>query len=144
MVIANEYRENIVSILRLGQQVEEEEQQSSERLRTQQRCYVSAYEIIALDNNNSDKVDNDFTATSWGAFAAAATAIDRPNGDGSINIDALSTADTVERLRLGLTMLLEIHMPLWPNGDVVEGGSSGTIKRVRGNGGDSFSISRWN
>ena len=140
MVIANEYRENILSILRLGQQVEEEEQQSSEMLRNQQRCYVSACEIIALDNNNSDKVDNDFTATSWGAFAAAATAINRPIGDGSINIDALSTADTVERLRLGLAVLLENHMPLWSNGDVVEGGSSGTIKRVRGKGGDVFSI----
>mmetsp|Transcript_33013 Transcript_33013/g.67455 ORF Transcript_33013/g.67455 Transcript_33013/m.67455 type:complete len:398 (+) Transcript_33013:144-1337(+) len=142
-IAANEYTENIVSILRLRQE-EDEEQRSSERLRNQQMNYKSAYDIISLDkrtNNNSDNVDSDFTATSWGAFAAAAAAaaIDRPGVDGSVvNIDALSTTNTVERLRLGLAMLLENQMPLWSN-EEVDGRSGETIRSVRGNGGESTS-----
>ena len=114
-VVANEYKENIVSILRLQQDHEEGDgQPSSERLQRQQKCYASAYDIITLDERSSNKVDDDFIATSWGAFAAA-TAIDRPGVDGNVNIDALLTTDTVERLRLGLAMLLENQMPLWSN-----------------------------
>lgn len=140
IITANEYRENIVSILRLRQE-EDQEQRLSERLRNQQRRYESACEIIAQDNkrnSNSSNIDHDFTATSWGAFAAA-TAIDRPNnGDGSVNIDALSTTDTVERLRLGLAMLLETQMPLWSNEDV-DGRSSSAMKSEKRNRGNSFS-----
>jgi hypothetical protein len=141
-IVANEYTENIVSILRLRQEEDEEQRSSSERLRNQQMSYKSAYDIISLDkrtSNNSDNVDSDFTATSWGAFAAAAAAIDRPGVDGSVvNIDALSTTNTVERLRLGLAMLLENQMPLWSN-EEVDGRSGETIRSVRGNGGESTS-----
>lgn len=123
-VMANEYKENILSILRLTQN--EEEQRLSEKLRIQQRHYNSVYDAIT---NSSDKVDNNLTATSWGAFAAA-TAIDRPISDDSVNIEALSTTNTVERLRLGLAMLLENQMPL----------QSIELKSIRGNGGKSTSL----
>jgi len=136
IVTANEYRDNIASILRL-RQYDEEGQQLSERLRNQQRRYKSACEIIAQYSNSGGNVDPDFSATSWGAFAAA-TAIECPsNGDGSVKIDALSTTDTVERLRLGLAMLLEKQMPRLSNVDV-DGRS--TMKSERGNRGDAFSI----
>ena len=101
-ITANEYRENILSILRLGQ--EEEEKEQAERLRCQQRSYESACEIVALNNIISKEDEEEgFIAASWGALAAASTAAD----NGSINIDALTTTNTVERLRLGLAMLLE-------------------------------------
>jgi len=142
-IVANEYRENIMSILRLKQTQEEEDTQrsSSERLRKQQKHYASAYDIISLEkrrsNSNGDDADDDFTATSWGAFAAA-TAIDRPDVDGSVNIDALSTTNTVERLRLGLAMLLENQMPLWSNNEEVDDFFATTARRsARGSGSES-------
>ncbi len=142
-VVANEYRENIESILRLRQAKEAEEgdeQVSNERLRRQQRCYESAYDIITLDErrrNEDDKVDEDFTATSWAAFAAATAIDEHPGVEGSVNIDALSTTDTVERLRLGLAMLLENQMPLWSEKEVDE---RKTYTRRSGGGDSSASI----
>jgi hypothetical protein len=143
-VIANEYRKNIKSILRLRQAKEHEEgdeQVSNERLRRQQRCYESAYDIITLDerrsNNKDDKVDDDFTATSWAAFAAATAINDHPGVEGSVNIDALSTTDTVERLWLGLAMLLENQMPRWSEKAVDE---RYTDTRRSGGGDSSASI----
>lgn len=105
-IIANEYRENILSILRLGQ--EEEEKKQAERLRCQQRSYESACEIVALNSSSKEDDEEGFIAASWGALAAAGIAAD----NGSINIDALTTTNTVERLRLGLAMLLENQMPI--------------------------------
>jgi len=148
-VVASEYRENIVSILRLRQTMQEEEDtqrsRSSDRLHKQQKYYASAYDIITLEkrssnsgSSNVDDVDDDFTATSWGAFAAA-TAIDRPDGDGSVNIDALSTTDTVERLRLGLAMLLENQLPLWSNNEEVDERSTAAARSARGSGSESSS-----
>jgi hypothetical protein len=103
-IIANEYRENIASILRLRQeQKQEEEDEQAERLRCQQRSYKSACEIVALNNSGKEDDEEGFIAASWGALAAASTGSD----NGSINIDALTTTNTVERLRLGLAMLLE-------------------------------------
>ena len=138
-----------MSILRLRQTQEEEDTQrssSSDRLRKQQKYYASAYDIITLakrrsSSNNIDDADDDFTATSWGAFAAAAaTAIDRPDVDGSVNIDALSTTDTVERLRLGLAMLLENQLPLWSNIEEVDKRSTAAARNsARGNGSESTS-----
>jgi hypothetical protein len=101
-IIANEYRENILSILRLRQEQEAEDEQA-ERLPCQQRSYESACEIVALNYSSNESDEEGFIATSWGALAAASTAAD----NGSINIDALTTTNTVERLRLGLAMLLE-------------------------------------
>ena len=105
-ITANEYRENILSILRLGQEQGEEDEQA-ERLRCQQRSYESACEIVALNNSSNEGDEEGFIAASWGALAAARTAAD----NGSINIDALTTTNTVERLRLGLAMLLENQIP---------------------------------
>lgn len=107
-ITASEYRENILSILRLRQEEEEEEEEQTERLRCQQRIYESACEIVALNNSGNEDDEEGFIAASWGALAAARTAAD----NGSINIDALTTTNTVERLRLGLAMLLENQIPL--------------------------------
>lgn len=122
-ITANEYRENILSILRLWKEEEKEEEQA-ERLRCQQRRYESACEIVALNNKSSKEDDEEeFVAASWGALAAAGTADD----NGSINIDALTTTNTVERLRLGLAMLLENQMPLGRSSTV-----GGEIRRSDG------------
>jgi hypothetical protein len=156
-LLANEYRENIWSILRLQKQNEEEEQLSAlydattERLRNHQRHYESACEIIALDHNDGSGNNNDdaegYTAISWGAFAAA-TAVGHASSSGnsgSIKIVALSTTDTVERLRLGLAMLLENQMPLWLDyDDKVDERFSGRgameKKSVRGTKGGTSSL----
>lgn len=139
-VVASEYRENIMSILRLRQTMREEEEDTQRsRLKRQQKYYASAYDIITREKRSSsidDDIDDDFTATSWGAFAAA-TAIDRPNVDGSVNIDALSTTDTVERLRLGLAMLLENQLPLWSNNEGVDERSTAAATSARGSGSGS-------
>ena len=114
-IMAQEYKDNIQSVLSIGSDEEVVEQRLSEKLRNQQRYYASARDLITLDESNTIKDDRNLIATSWGALAAATAAIDYPVCNGSVNIDALSTTSTVERLRLGLAMLLENQMPRQSN-----------------------------
>ncbi|KAL7527554.1 hypothetical protein ACHAXR_002009 [Thalassiosira sp. AJA248-18] len=104
----------------------------------------------SYSNNQQREHHARLMAFSWATFAAAAFAQENNNDDdddavrsssSSIITQALATKDTVERLRLGLAMMLESQMPsssCYQNGGVDGGTTVGGRKKKLGyyNSGD--------
>mmetsp|Transcript_1187 Transcript_1187/g.2595 ORF Transcript_1187/g.2595 Transcript_1187/m.2595 type:complete len:381 (-) Transcript_1187:152-1294(-) len=117
--VASEYLGNINGLLMLSQQSNRKEDDPPSnldgRIQHQQMLFAQAYETIlkqftAMSTNSSSRQQQhaQLMASSWATLAATEGSDAR---SASIITQALSTTDTVERLRLGLAMMLEGQMP---------------------------------
>lgn len=117
--VASEYLGNINGLLMLSQQSNRKDDDTPSnldgRIQHQQMLFAQAYETIlkqftAMSTNSSSRQQQhaQLMASSWATLAAAEGNDAR---SASIITQALSTKDTVERLRLGLAMMLEGQMP---------------------------------
>ena len=145
--IAYEYLDSIQGTLGLSSTASTlQKQQTTDtpeldgRIQRQQELYTKAYEIILEQSNNhtsqtlagySNKQEQEqhskLLAASWGALASVIEESDARSS--SIITQVLETRNVVERLRLGLAMMLDSQMP---DQDIVVGGlnanSSGGIQ----------------
>ena len=144
--IAYEYLDSIQGTLGLSSTASLQKQQCTDtpelddRIQRQQELYTKAYEIILEQSNNhtsptlarySNKQQQEqhskLLAASWGALVSVIEESDARSS--SVITQVLETRNVVERLRLGLAMMLDSQMP---GHDIVAGGpkasSSGDIQ----------------
>jgi len=140
--VASEYLDNIEGLLMLSQQFNGTNYSPPElgdKLQRQQTLFTSAYEtaLEQLSSANPENIDSQqqqqhaqLMASSWATFAAVEGSDARSS---SIITRALATKDTVERLHLGLAMILESQTS--NQSDAIE--TSTKIKGKLGHPGDS-------
>ena len=130
---ASEYLGNIESVLMLSHQFDRTSDnahlQIDARKQNQQMLFTKAYqtslENVAANSKSQQQQHAQLMAASWATFAAAEGSSARSS---SIILQALATKDTVERLRLGLTTILESQMP--SHTDSLEAWHGGIKKEV--------------
>lgn len=101
LVTASEYYDDIRGVL--GLTTQPEQHAVDDRIQR----YRNAYEIIS-EQQPPANTSYQLMAASWGAFAAAS---ESDTQSSSIIIQALETRNVVERLRLGLAVILDSQMP---------------------------------
>lgn len=140
--LASEYLGNIKGLLMLSQQSNRKGTDPPPnldgRMRHQQMLFAQAYETtlkqstaISVNSSSRQQQHAQLMASSWATLAATEGSDAR---SASIITKALATKDTVERLRLGLAMMLEGQMP--KQSDVLD--TSGNMEKTFGYSGDSL------
>ena len=74
---------------------------------SQQSTYATVYDSALQQLTNDNQQQRQFEASSWATLAS----VENRDDSSSIITQALETTDTVERLRLGLAMILDNQIP---------------------------------